>query len=114
MKENTKREKAFQWVLWNVLKHNDQKLMRWWEILVRYFFMPFNTFWYYLNKHHNNIVDDYGRIIRLFGVDYNISIFRALMKPGSVIKVIKNKYGTIMIEKVDATSTSDSVGTSTL
>ena len=99
MKENTQRDRAFQWVLWNVLRHNDQKRMRWWEILVRYFFMPFNTFWYYLDKHNSPVIDDYGRIVRLFGCVYHISVFNALMEPGNVFKVIKNKYGTVLCWK---------------
>lgn len=113
MKEDTQRWKMFQWVLYNVLKHNDSKLMRWWEILVRYFFMPFNTFWYYLNQHHE-VVHDYGQIIRLFGNDYHMSIFRALLKPGNVFRVAKHEDGIVMLEKVDMSSTSDSIGTSTL
>ncbi|KKL10640.1 hypothetical protein LCGC14_2553790 [marine sediment metagenome] len=108
MKENTRRNKAFQWVLWNVLKKNVNKRMRWWEILVRYFFMPLNTFWYYLNKHNSPVIDDYGRIIRLFGRVYNVSVFSALMEPGNVLRVIKNKYGTVMLERIKNIPTSDS------
>lgn len=100
MKEHTRREQAFQWILLNVLKHNNAKNMRWWEILVRYFFMPFNTFWFYLNKHNNNIVDDYGRIVRLFGNEYNMQVFKFLLKPGNVFKIIKDVHGIIRIETI--------------
>jgi len=105
MRENTKRERAFHWVLFKILRHKDSNKMKWYEILVRYFFMPLNTFWFYLDK-HNNVLDEYGQTIRLLGVDYSTSLFRAVIKPGNIIKILQNENGRIVFEELTETKNS--------
>jgi len=100
MKENIKKVRAFRWVLFKILRHKDGNKMKWYEILVRYFFMPFNTLWFYLDK-HNNVLDEYGQTIRLLGVDYSISLFKAVMKPGNTIKIFQNENGRIVFEELN-------------
>jgi len=100
MREDTRRERIFHWILFKILRHNDINKMRWYEILVRYFFMPFNTLWFYLDK-HNNVLDDYGQIIRISGVDYSLFYFKFSMKPGNIFKVVQNKEGRVLFEQLN-------------
>ena len=103
MREDTRRDRAFRWVMYNLPGYDDGRMMRWYEILIRYLFMPFNTFWYYLDK-HNSPFDDYGEVITLYGIKYRMVIFRGLgigLPLNTLIRIIKREDGMLTLETVE-------------